>query len=224
MTKHRAFDLEVRSAKDDGTFSGYGSVWGVVDTYREVVAPGAFAESIGTLADKGRKLPVLWQHRTDEPIGQWDALREDDHGLYGEGTLWTDDAPKARVALRGLRSNAVTGLSIGFYVREDSFDEVKRIRTLKKVDLVEVSIVTNPANDEARVDTIKAALAAGDMITEREFGRLLRDRGFSRSEADEIADVGFKAWAAGAGRSRQAAPSGLGDLAQALGTLSLPDL
>ncbi len=223
-TKHRAFDLEVKSVQADGTFSGYGSVWGVVDSYRETVAPGAFAESLAALAAKGRRLPVLWQHRTGEPIGQWDVLREDEHGLYGEGTLWTEDAPYARLALRGMRSAAITGLSIGFWTREDSFDELTRIRTLKRVDLVEVSIVTSPANDEARVDTIKAKLAAGELISEREFGKILREKGFSRSDADEIAAVGFKAWSAGAGRASQAAPSSLGDLKRALDGFSLPSL
>lgn len=222
-TKVRSFDLELKSIKADGTFSGYGSVWGVVDTYREAVAPGAFAESLSDLKAKGRTLPILWQHRSDEPIGQWDVLREDDHGLWGEGSLWTDEAPYARIAHRGMKAHAITGLSIGFYTREDTFDEKTRIRTLKRVDLVEVSVVTNPANDEARVDAIKAKLAAGDMPTERDFGRVLRERGFSRADADEIANVGFRTWAAGAGRSQANETGELGDLVKALRTpLSLP--
>jgi HK97 family phage prohead protease len=189
------------------------------------VAPGAFGESLASMASKGRSLPVLWQHRTGEPIGAWDVLREDEHGLYGEGTLWLDEAPYAKLAHRGMKARAVTGLSIGYWVRDDSFDETTRIRTLKAVDLREVSIVTDPACDEARVDTIKAKLAAGEPITEREFGKILRERGFSRSDADQVAEIGFKAWSAGAGRPHQASNSaGLGDLTKALSGFSLPQI
>ena len=220
--KVRDLDLSVKSVDaKSGRFSGYASVWGAVDSYRETVARGAFAESLAATKAKGRTLPILWQHRSAEPIGHWTDLREDDHGLYGEGELWIDEAAQARIARKGLASGAVSGLSIGYYVQDDSFDETKRLRTLKRLDLREVSIVTDPALEEARVDTIKAKLAAGERITEREFGRLLRDRGFSRSDADEIAVVGFKAWASGDARP-QATPSGLGDLTQALSGLSLP--
>src|SRR5215212_8195328 len=172
-TKVRAFDLSIKAVSDQGQFSGYGSVFRVVDVYRERVAPGAFADSLAALAEKGRKLPILWQHRSGEPIGVWDVLREDDHGLYGEGTLWLEDAPYARVAQRGMKAGAITGLSIGYWVKDDSFDETTRLRTLKALDLREVSIVTDPANDEARIDAIKAKLAAGEAISDREFRKIL---------------------------------------------------
>lgn len=225
-TKRRGFDmLLTKKAGSDGAFAGYASVWGVTDSYREVVAKGAFVESIADTISKGRKLPILWQHRGDEPIGEWDLLREDEKGLYGEGTLWLDEAPYARLAKRGMASGAISGLSIGYFVRSDTYDEVNRLRTLTKVDLREISVVTDPANDEARVDTIKAKLAAGELITERDFGKILRERGFSRSDADAIAGGGFKAWAAGAGQPHQANnPSGIGDLTQALAGFSLPAL
>lgn len=224
-TKTRSFDLELKSVKADGTFAGYASVWGVVDSYRETVAPGAFTASLAATKAKGRTLPILWQHRQDEPIGQWDVLREDEHGLYGEGTLWTDEAPYARIAHRGMKAHAITGISIGYYTRDDSFDEKTRIRSLKVVDLIEASVVTNPANDEARVDSIKAKLAAGERISTGDFERILSERGFSRADADAIASGGFKAWA-----ERGPAPStnpgnDLGALVASLRTpLSLPSL
>lgn len=223
-TKVRAFDLSIKAVGDDGTFTGYGSVWNVVDSYREKVAPFAFTDSLAALAARGRKLPVLWQHRSSEPIGVWDVLREDDHGLYGEGALWLDEAPYARLAQRGMKSHAITGLSIGYLVQEDSFDETTRIRTLKKVDVREVSIVTDPANDEARVDTIKAKLAAGERITEREFGKILRERGFSNSQADDIAAVGFKEWSRRETGTVMAKHPAASDLVKALSGFSLPSI
>jgi HK97 family phage prohead protease len=192
--KYRSFDYDVKAVSDDGLFSGYGSVFGVIDSYNEVVAPGAFLESIAELKAKGRTLPVLWQHRTAEPIGSWsiESLKEDAKGLFGDGELWMADAPYARIAYRGMSSRAITGLSIGYYVRESSFDEKTRIRTLTKLDLVEISIVTVPANDEARTDTIKSKLAHGGLPSLPEFELLLREAGFSKTQSAVIANRGLQ--------------------------------
>jgi HK97 family phage prohead protease len=189
----RAFDYQVKAAADSGLFSGYGSVFGTVDSYNEVVAPGAFLESIAETKKKGRTLPVLWQHRSGEPIGDWniETLVEDDHGLLGDGQLWLDDAPYAKVALRGMKSKAITGLSIGYYVRESSMDEKTRIRTLTKLDLVEISIVTTPANDDARIDAIKAQVAHGNLPSLPDFEKLLREAGFSKTQSAVIANRGL---------------------------------
>lgn len=189
----RAFDYEVKAVSDDGLFSGYGSVFGNVDSYNEIVAPGAFAESLEETKSKGRTFPVLWQHRSGEPIGNWDieSLKEDSHGLFGSGELWLDDAPYAKVAYRGMKSRAITGLSIGYYVKEDSFDEKTRIRTLKRVDLVEISVVTAPANDDARIDAVKAIIAQGGLPSLKEFEQILREAGFSKSQATVIANRGL---------------------------------
>lgn len=190
----RAFDYEVKSVDDKGGFSGYGSVFGVVDSYNEVVAPGAFLETLDDTRAKGRTFPVLWQHRGGEPIGNWEieSLKEDTRGLFGAAELWLDDAPYARIAHRGMKAKAITGLSIGYYVRESTFDEKTRIRTLTKLDLVEISIVTTPANDEARIDQIKSKLAHGSLPTLREFEELLREQGFSKSQAALVATRGLK--------------------------------
>lgn len=191
--KTKAFDFNIKAVSDDGLFTGYGSVFGVVDSYNEVVAPGAFVESIAETKAKGRTFPVLWQHRTGEPIGNWDIdkLVEDDHGLLGSGSLWLEDSPYAKTAWRGMQTRAITGLSIGYYVRESSFDEKTRIRTLTKLDLVEISIVTVPANDEARIDLIKSKLAHGGMPNLSEFEQFLREAGFSKTQSAVIANRGL---------------------------------
>lgn len=189
--KIRDFDLSVKAVDDDGLFSGYGSVFGEVDSYREVVAPGAFSESLAQIAAKGRPVPVLWQHRSGEPIGVYTGLSEDSRGLKVEGQLVLE-VSRAKEAHALMKAGAVSGLSIGYYVREDSWDEKERIRTLKKVDLVEVSLVTFPANDDARVDTIKSKLAHGSLPTLPEFEQLLREAGFSKSQSAVVANRGLK--------------------------------
>jgi HK97 family phage prohead protease len=190
----RSFDYEVKAANDDGSFSGYGSVFGVVDSYKEVVAPGAFTESLADTRAKNRSLPVLWQHKGAEPIGDWDmkSLIEDSYGLKGDGQLWLEEAPYARIAHRGMKTRAITGLSIGYYVRDESYDQKTGIVTLKKLDLVEISIVTTPANDAARIDAIKAKLAHGGLPSLSEFEHYLREAGFSKTQATVIAGRGLK--------------------------------
>lgn len=189
--KVRDFDLTTKEIGEDGTFDGYGSVWDVVDSYQEVVARGAFTESLAELAKKGRPVPVLWQHRSSEPIGAWTELVEDDHGLAGKAELLIADVAQAKEAHALLKRCIVTGLSIGYWVRESSYDEKTGIRTLTKLDLVEISLVTFPANDDARVDAVKFKLAHGELPTDREFEKFLREAGFSKTRAAGLVGNGL---------------------------------
>lgn len=191
--KVRDFTLNVKAAdvQDDGTFTGYGSVFGVEDSYGEVVAPGAFRDSLGELAAKGRRVPILWQHRTAEPIGIYSELAEDDHGLRLKGELAVGFDDLAKRAHGHMKMGSVTGLSIGYWVRESSYDEKTGVRTLTKLDLVEVSLVTFPANDEARIDAIKLKLAHGELPSLPEFERILREAGFSKTQAAVVANRGL---------------------------------
>lgn len=222
--KIRDFDLSVKAVSDDGAFSGYGSVFGTVDSYREVVAPGAFAKSLADIKAKGRPVPVLWQHRSGEPIGVYDGLAEDSHGLKVEGRLLTGQVARATEAHALMKAGAVSGLSIGYYVRDDSFDEKSRVRTLKQLDLVEVSLVTFPANDDARVDAIKSKLAHGSLPSLSEFEQLLREAGFSKSQAAVIANRGLKHLLDRSESGSDAANHELGSLLKQLSGFSLPKI
>lgn len=186
-----ALALKADGIADDGSFEGYGSVFGVVDSYKEIVAPGAFTESLAELATKGRKVPVLWQHKESEPIGIYDLVEEDEHGLKVAGKLAIDAVGKAKEAHALMKIGAVSGLSIGYWVRASAFDEKTGIRTLTKLDLQEVSLVTFPACDDARVEAVKFKLAHGELPTERELGKFLRDAGFSKNQAECIAKHGL---------------------------------
>ena len=190
--QHKQFAFKADKVADDGTFSGYGSVFGNVDSYREIVAPGAFSDSLKALKASGDPLPALWQHNSNQPIGGYDLLEEDDHGLKLEGWLMVNEIPLAAQAHALMKRRVVKGLSIGYYVKADSYDEKEGIRTLTKLDLVEVSIVTFPANPEAQVDAVKAKLQAGELPTLREFEKSLREQGYSKALAEKIAAGGFK--------------------------------
>lgn len=172
--------FECKAVNDDGTFEGYGSVFGVVDSYKEIVAQGAFSESLASLKTQGRMPALLWQHRAGEPIGVYTEVREDTVGLHVRGKLALKTARGAE-AHELLRMKALSGLSIGFMTREDSYDKLTGIRTLRKVDLWEVSLVTFPANDAARVSAVKTVEAI-ESLADAE--RYLRDAGgLSKAQA-----------------------------------------
>lgn len=190
---HRKAFAFKADAADDGTFTGYASVFGVIDSYREIVAPGAFTKSLVELQTIGAPIPALWQHLWDQPIGGYDpaSLIEDDEGLACAGWLMIADIPLAKQAHALMQRRVVRGLSIGYYVRADSYDDKTGIRTLTEVELAEISIVTFPANPEATIDAVKRKLATGDLPTVREFEKHLREAGFSKSQAAAVANGGL---------------------------------
>lgn len=194
VIRSKAFDAAFKAGTEDGTFSGYGSVFGVEDSYGEAVAKGAFGDTLAALKKNGRTLPILWQHQGATPIGNWTSLAEDDTGLAGDGQLWLAEAPQAQLAYRGMKTKSITGLSIGYYVKAYEVTEVDDdyLITLTAVDLVEISVVTSPANDEARVEVVKSKLARGEMPAMAEVEKYLRDAGFSKSQATTIVSRGMK--------------------------------
>jgi len=179
--KHLSRPFELKAINDDGTFDGYGSVFGVEDWYRDVVVQGAFAKSLAAWKLKGAMPSLCWQHDMEKVIGGYEEMREDDYGLYLRGRLLKDDVALAREAYALMKAKAVTGLSIGYSVKVDEYDRNTDIRALKELDLWEVSLVTMPANDLARVESVKSIRD----VTGLE--RFLRDAGgVSRKEAREI--------------------------------------
>jgi len=174
--------LEVKVAADPGCFEGYGSVFGATDRDGDIVQKGAFA---GSLLE--RMPALLWQHKQAEPIGRFDEVREDARGLFVRGRLALTG--KGAEAYELLKMGAVNGLSIGFVTREASRDEENGLRTISRADLMEISLVTFPANDLARVQSVKSSQTPG---TPKDFERFLREAGFSRSHAKAITAKGFK--------------------------------
>ena len=118
-----------------------------MDSYRDIVMPGAFQKSMEAHKEKGTMPAMLWQHDAKQPIGVWDEMSEDSSGLRAVGRLCLD-SPRGREARALLKMKAVRGMSIGFSVPEggESYDKEKNVNLLKSVDLWETSIVTFPAN------------------------------------------------------------------------------
>lgn len=174
--------FEVKSVKADGTFTGYASVFGEIDSYRDVVVAGAFDKSLESrYRAKGRKgVPMLDQHDTRTPVGLFpiDMIVDDGKGLLVEGHI------NMRVQ-KGVENHALaeqgalSGLSIGYTTELDEWDEAGQVRILREVDLWEISMVTFPAGDSARITNVKS-ISGLETLSDCE--QLLRDAGFSKSE------------------------------------------
>ncbi len=194
QTKQRLdVPLTIKSVSDAGEFEGYGSVFGVEDSYGDVVVPGAFAKSLQNWAVKGRLPAMLWQHDMSEPIGIYTEMREDKTGLYVKGQLLIDVDPLAKRAHGHMKVGSITGLSIGYMLKDWEYDRDKEVFLLKEIDLWEVSPVTFPANDEARISEVKSALEKGETPSPSKVERALRDVGFSRSQAKAFMSKGYNA-------------------------------
>lgn len=181
-TKRIDIGFEVKSIGDDGLIEGYGSVFGNIDCYGDIVAKGAFSGSIREHKEAGSMPALLWQHRSDYPCGVWIEMREDENGLFMRGKLAMDTV-KGKEAHSLLKLGALKGLSIGFFTRDFDYDAKSDVRTIKEVELVETSLVTFPANSKARVTNIKSA---EEIAAPKDAERILRDAGFSKSDATAL--------------------------------------
>lgn len=185
------FAFKADDVKEDGTFTGYGSVFGNVDSYNEIVVAGAFKSSIAEIKASGDPLPMLWNHNPDEPIGGYTEIEEDEYGLKVSGFLMIDEVARAREVYSLLKRRVVKGLSIGYYVLDDTKDKTSGVRYLNQLDLREVSPVTFPANVAAKIEDVKSMLQHGGMPTVKEFEDFLREAGFSKSTAACIVASGY---------------------------------
>ncbi len=126
-------------------FAGYAALFDKRDSGRDVIRPGAFAR---TLEQREAPLPLYWQHRPDQRIGWVETVAEDQRGLRVVAAI---DNPEGGAAA-ALKRGAVTGLSFGYTAR--GFRRDRDGRELTDIDLFEVSLVTHPMQDAARVHLI----------------------------------------------------------------------
>lgn len=175
----RSYVLQIKATGDDGSIEGYGSVFGERDSYDDVIAPGAFKDSLAAHKKAGTMPAMLWQHDGDKPIGIWTEMVEDSKGLRIKGQLALETT-LGKEAHALLKMRALNGLSIGFVSKQWTYDRNTDVRTLTELDLWEVSLVTFPANGKARVTNVKAA---DELAAPKDAERLLRDAGFSKSDA-----------------------------------------
>ena len=147
------------AVSDGSVVTGYASVFGQRDRSGDTVMPGAYRAALARLAAGGGRVRMLWQHDPAQPIGLWEELREDAHGLWVKGRILTEVARGRDVAAL-LAAGAVDGLSIGYRtLRAEALPGGGR--RLLELELWEVSLVTFPMLPAARVEAkARAPLAA----------------------------------------------------------------
>jgi HK97 family phage prohead protease len=127
--------------------SGYASVFNIVDSQNDIVQKGAFEDT------KPENIKLLWQHDTLKPIGIIKSLYEDDYGLKIQAEI-NNRILLGKETTELVRQKAIDGLSMGFCAKDFEYDN-QGVRLLKKVDLMEISVVTFPANRNAGIINVK---------------------------------------------------------------------
>lgn len=165
------------------SFTGYASVFGTVDDVGDVILPGAFSEVLA----QGDTFKMYFNHgwlKGELPIGKM-RVKQDEYGLRVVGAEFTDGIKQADEVALAVKHGTIDGLSVaiaadaeGVKRRSDGkgyeWSRIKRMR--------EISVVAEPANDPARIDSVKAALDEAQSLKEIE--ALLREAGgFSRADA-----------------------------------------
>jgi hypothetical protein len=158
-TKH-LLRMAIKDVSSDGSFEGSLAVYNNVDLGGDLIEPGAFTK---TIREHGNEVPLLWQHKSDKPIGML-TLTDGPDALNVKGQLLMD-LPEAKNAYLLIKAKIVKGLSIGFDTVKDAVDGT--VRHLKEIRLWEGSIVTFPMNEQALITSVKARRQAkADFTTE----------------------------------------------------------
>ncbi len=149
--------FEIKDVNSSGEFSGYASVFNVVDHQGDIVEKGAFSRCLAKAKFADNYPKLLWQHDQTKPIGFIKNIYEDEKGLFIQAQLLLD-LKQAREAYALLKNRVIEGMSIGYTIVKSSKKFGKNaFRRLLQVDLLEISLVTFAANPMAVITNVKSA-------------------------------------------------------------------
>ena len=170
-------------AVTNGLFDGYASTFGQIDSFGDTIMAGAFKD---TITDRTRPVKMFYGHSVGRVIGKWLSLAEDDIVLYVQGELTPNHTDSSDV-YASMKHGAIDGLSVGFRLADGDYEDIegggRRINRIS--ELVEISVVSMPAEDTARIGTVKSIADEISTIESiRDVELFLRDAGgFPRSMA-----------------------------------------
>lgn len=149
---------------EDGQFEAYASVFGNIDSYGDVVQPGAFANTLADWAGSDNFLPVLFGHNMADPdynVGHVIEAKEDERGLRVRGQLDLT-SPKGAQVYKLLKGRRISQLSFAYDVIRASWGQLDGVEVyeLHEVKIYEVSLVTIGANQETEILAVKTAMAS----------------------------------------------------------------
>lgn len=185
---NRSFNFEIKqdslrehndAAGNFGYFEGYAAVFGNVDSYEDVILPGAFAKTLR----EGRKLKLHWQHNMMKVLGSVLEAREDTNGLFIKGriNLGTHVGKEAYMLLK---AGDIDSMSIGYRTMACKYDG--DLRMLEELDLYEISLVSAPANEMALVTAVKSDELIQNAESVRDIEKLLHNEGFTKAQAKSL--------------------------------------
>lgn len=166
--RHFHCKFEIKDLHDDdkdgriGRFEGFASTFGNTDQMGDIFERGAFADTIADFKARGRPIRMLSEHDRDNLIGGFpaDKIFENDQGLFVQGEI-SRGTQKGREVLSLMKDGFLTDMSIGFFVDDFEIQGDKRI--FKKVTLVEISVVGEPANRAAQITAVKSVVPFQDL-------------------------------------------------------------
>jgi len=154
---NRPFHFKFTDIEEAGTFAGRASVFGVKDQGGDIVKAGAFKASLAKHKAAGRMPAFLAHHDVTKPIGVWTEVEEQAGALVVMGKFALEtEAGRECYALA--KMGALDGLSIGYGIADGGshYDAQAKATVLTKLDLWEISLVTFPMNEAARVSRVKS--------------------------------------------------------------------
>lgn len=178
---------------EEGEFLVYPSTFTKTpDSYGDVVAPGAFLDTIAQWKESGNTLPGLYGHRLDDPdyfVAGATDMGEDDHGWWVKGAFDLE-SPKGPQVYRLVKGKRLSQLSFAFDILDEGaveLDDGQKANELRKLKVYEFSFVPVGANQDTSVVAIKAL--ADELETEVKSGRAISSKNEAtlREAAEKIA-------------------------------------
>ena len=192
---YKTKQFDIKSVSDAGELTGYFSTYQTVaDSYGDCVAPGCFTETIKAWDEKGKHIPLVWNHNMDDPemiIGQVDKIEDDEYGPLMTAHFY--DTPKAQAARNLMREGSVYQFSYAYAIdaarkpdENEKAADPNINQVLEAVSLMEITITPTPAQPLAEMVSVKSEDPANQnaVVTDVKAGR--RN---SKSDEDKIKQI-----------------------------------
>lgn len=141
---------ELKANEEKNIIEGYASIFGNIDSHKDIVLSGSFTK---TIQENRNRIKLLWQHDMFEPIGKPLQLVEDSKGLFFEAKVSNTDIGNKAMTL--IKDGVLNEMSIGYDTVKSEWDTQRKVRLLKEIKLYEISVITFASNEKALITGAK---------------------------------------------------------------------
>lgn len=156
--EHLYKSFEMKADADNGTISGYFSTYDrEPDSYGDVIAEGAFTETIKAREESGHPFPLCWNHDLDQIIGKVDSIEDTEKGPLMTASFFNTQLAQEKREI--VKSGVVYQFSFAYDIKDAgqvTLEDGTKANELRELDLFEVSIVPIPANQNAVMTEVKS--------------------------------------------------------------------